>query len=249
MWGPGVASRFRTLDILGRRFDQNPGMVLGVLEGSVLFALSGYCPPALGRPLLAILPAHSPRTPPNSPPPFSPAPFSPSQAPSSVQCFRTLGKDFTFELGIRPAQTLVTDGVYGVVRYSGYTGFITCMVGYLFCVFDRHGPVVSVWARLLEAGIGRMDKEDVMLEKNFAEEWRAWAKRVPYRLIPGGQPTPSVAPFWIENTFVKGTGFFHLPTPPDASANGTREKSNAREPLPLVTHIDNRFSENENRTE
>jgi len=31
----------------------------------------------------------------------------------------------------------------------------------------------------------RMNKEDAMLEENFGEAWRAWAKRVPYRLVPG----------------------------------------------------------------
>ena len=49
--------------------------------------------------------------------------------------------------------------------------------------------LTGVWVTLL--GIlfvtlsKRMDKEDAMLEKNFGEEWRAWAKKVPFRLVPG----------------------------------------------------------------
>ena len=31
----------------------------------------------------------------------------------------------------------------------------------------------------------RMGREDAMLERHFGEAWRAWAKKVPYRLVPG----------------------------------------------------------------
>lgn len=52
---------------------------------------------------------------------------------------------------------------------------------------------MGVWACAWTVGVGvlwvllckRMDKEDAMLERNFGEAWRAWAKRVPYRLVPG----------------------------------------------------------------
>ena len=30
----------------------------------------------------------------------------------------------------------------------------------------------------------RTDSEDAMLEGAFGEEWRAWVKKVPYKLIP-----------------------------------------------------------------
>ena len=32
--------------------------------------------------------------------------------------------------------------------------------------------------------VRRMDSEDAMLGKAFGEEWRAWVKKVPYKLIP-----------------------------------------------------------------
>jgi protein-S-isoprenylcysteine O-methyltransferase Ste14 len=82
------------------------------------------------------------------------------------------------------------------------------VVGGLLCMLDRRGCVVSVIAGLAQASeaavsmvtgvvwvtvlgtlsVGlskRMDKEDKMLEKNFGEAWRAWAKKVPCRLVPG----------------------------------------------------------------
>lgn len=110
----------------------------------------------------------------------------------------------------------MTHGVYSVVRHPSYTGALGLAVGWMLCVLDRRGAVVSVCEGVLEArvvggrghwdtvvtgvwacawtvGVGvlwvllckRMDKEDAMLERNFGEAWRAWAKRVPYRLVPG----------------------------------------------------------------
>ena len=32
---------------------------------------------------------------------------------------------------------------------------------------------------------GRMNRGNAMLENNFGEEWRAWAKRVPCQMVPG----------------------------------------------------------------
>ncbi|OAX34911.1 hypothetical protein K503DRAFT_663250, partial [Rhizopogon vinicolor AM-OR11-026] len=31
---------------------------------------------------------------------------------------------------------------------------------------------------------GRIQKEEVMLEKHFGEQWRRYRKKVPYRLVP-----------------------------------------------------------------
>ncbi|KAH0834074.1 hypothetical protein J3R83DRAFT_11358 [Lanmaoa asiatica] len=137
-----------------------------------------------------------------------------------AHCFYTLGPRFTFELSIRPSHTLVTQGVYGVVRHPSYTAVVAVVVGWLLCAFDPRGSVVAVCMGWVQASNGsgdgsgdgsgnvmvagllacawttvlgmwyallstRMNKEDAMLEKNFEEEWRAWARRVPYRLVPG----------------------------------------------------------------
>jgi len=34
-------------------------------------------------------------------------------------------------------------------------------------------------------GVGRMGREDKELRGAFGQEWDAWARRVPYRLVPG----------------------------------------------------------------
>ncbi|KAG6377736.1 hypothetical protein JVT61DRAFT_14508 [Boletus reticuloceps] len=129
-------------------------------------------------------------------------------------CYRALGAHFTFELSIRPKQALVTHGVYGVIRHPSYTGAFGLGVGMILCVFDRRGVIMSLVASAVASGGGsdndqavvtatltcvcvtllcilyfgftkRMNNEDAMLEKHFGEEWRAWAKRVPYWLVPG----------------------------------------------------------------
>jgi len=37
---------------------------------------------------------------------------------------------------------------------------------------------------IVAAVMQRMKNEDAMLEKNFGEEWKEWARRVPCRLVP-----------------------------------------------------------------
>ncbi|KIJ50030.1 hypothetical protein M422DRAFT_160015, partial [Sphaerobolus stellatus SS14] len=118
-------------------------------------------------------------------------------------CFRTLGKFFTFEVTIRPNHVLVDSGPYGIVRHPGYTASVIRLAGaallgvgprtyvwmcgiaesnivtfalttWLFCVFYTQYSLLS-----------RGPVEDDMLRKRFGKEWQEYAKRVPYRYIPG----------------------------------------------------------------
>lgn len=47
------------------------------------------------------------------------------------------------------------------------------------------GVWVTALAMMCVVANKRMSKEDAMLEENFGEAWRAWARRVPCRLVPG----------------------------------------------------------------
>ena len=190
----------------------------------VLFALSGLCPSTIAHPLLHSLLSTSITSDPTTTltaltPTFLAGVFvTLTGTLLRGYCYHALGKRFTFELSIRSSHTLVTDGVYGVVRHPSYTALLVVGVGWLLCVSDRQGSVVAVcvgWAQAFgsnrgESGNGnviltgvlmgvwvtvlgllllflcnRMDKEDLMLKKNFGREWQAWATRVPYRLVPG----------------------------------------------------------------
>lgn len=56
-----------------------------------------------------------------------------------------------------------------------------------------HAVVTGVLACMWATGLymiylivyGRMNREDAMLETRFGEEWRVWARGVPWRLVPG----------------------------------------------------------------
>ncbi|KAI0765435.1 ICMT-domain-containing protein [Fomes fomentarius] len=119
-----------------------------------------------------------------------------------VQCFRTLGRLFTFELAIREGHKLVTTGPYGVVRHPSYTGGIMVVIGNLMLLygtgsfFVESGLLGSVWGKALAAlvtlemcwlsglQVYRTVSEDTFLSKQFGEQWDEWAQQTPYRLIP-----------------------------------------------------------------
>ena len=115
-----------------------------------------------------------------------------------VHCYHRLDRHFTFELAVQKEQKLVTDGIYGIVRHPSYSATILACIGYSvaqFCpgswLYEYLGVVPTV---ALGTGLSaivaaifeeRIRTEDVMLKKSFGEQWEEWAKRVPYRIIPG----------------------------------------------------------------
>ena len=48
-----------------------------------------------------------------------------------LECYRQLGRMFTFEMSIRKDHMLVTSGPYGIVRHPGYTGALLAVGGML----------------------------------------------------------------------------------------------------------------------
>ncbi|KAH9836291.1 uncharacterized protein C8Q71DRAFT_708626 [Rhodofomes roseus] len=120
-----------------------------------------------------------------------------------ILCFRALGQLFTYEITIRDGHRLVTSGPYSVVRHPSYT---TLMLGVTAVGLTHMAP--GSWFRecgLAETTLGkaiawgylawmmygmfnltaRTPQEDAILKKEFGKEWEEYARRVPYRLIPG----------------------------------------------------------------
>ncbi|KAF8074176.1 hypothetical protein FPV67DRAFT_791548 [Lyophyllum atratum] len=120
-------------------------------------------------------------------------------------CYRTLGRQFTFELSIRRDHHLVTQGPDAYVRHPSYAGALLAGGGGLLCLvapgswlrecsglwldeWNKLGVVVGAIALgaalVARAVVGRMEREDAMLRAQFGEEWERWAKDVPWKLIP-----------------------------------------------------------------
>ncbi|KAE9390940.1 hypothetical protein BT96DRAFT_925575 [Gymnopus androsaceus JB14] len=117
--------------------------------------------------------------------------------------YRALGPLFTFEVSIRDQHKLITTGPYSIVRHPGYTGVVCVFTGILLCIF---GPgswiyecgwwdlvsvkifamfIAAINASFVSLLLSRMGTEDKMMEKEFGLQWDAWAKNVPYKLVPG----------------------------------------------------------------
>ena len=120
-----------------------------------------------------------------------------------ILCFRELGKLFTYELTIRDGHKLVTSGPYAIVRHPSYTTLImgVVAVGVTHAARGSWFRECGVAGTTLGRGIAwaffswmvygafnltaRAPHEDAILKGEFGKEWEDYARRVPYRLIPG----------------------------------------------------------------
>jgi len=120
-----------------------------------------------------------------------------------LACYRELGRHFTFEVSLRKNHQLVTTGPYSIVRHPSYSAIVLVFAGISLCVAGAGSWLVecgwleTIWGKALVATLvgsrlystvqllARPRVEDKLLEKEFGEQWRAWARRVPSRLIPG----------------------------------------------------------------
>jgi protein-S-isoprenylcysteine O-methyltransferase Ste14 len=126
---------------------------------------------------------------------------------------RALGQHFTYEVLVHRKHTLVTSYPYTLVRHPGYVGggiaavggdvaLILApgswirevlwplwvrqsgMIGHILAAVFILGPPV-IHALMLGGLVARVPGEDRLMRETFGPEWTAWAKRVPYKLIPG----------------------------------------------------------------
>ncbi|EIW78764.1 hypothetical protein CONPUDRAFT_145096 [Coniophora puteana RWD-64-598 SS2] len=119
-----------------------------------------------------------------------------------VECFRTLGRHFTFEMSLRRKHELITHGPYSVVRHPSYTTGIIAFFGMSLVIANSGSWLLSsgwlnVWQGKTMAGVWvffvayavfttvvRAQKEDDMLSEHFGNNWEAYAKKVSCRMIP-----------------------------------------------------------------
>jgi protein-S-isoprenylcysteine O-methyltransferase Ste14 len=93
-----------------------------------------------------------------------------------------LGRRFSGLVAIQPGHTLVTNGIYGVVRNPSYLGMLVSSLGWALAF--RSGAGVLLAALLIPPLVGRMRAEEKLLRAHFGSEFDAYCARTP-RLIPG----------------------------------------------------------------
>jgi len=93
-----------------------------------------------------------------------------------------LGPRFSGLVAIQHGHTLVTSGIYGVIRHPSYLGLLVNSLG--FALAFRSGVGVLLTALTLVPLIARIRAEERLLRTQFGAEYDAYRARTS-RLIPG----------------------------------------------------------------
>ena len=93
-----------------------------------------------------------------------------------------LGPRFSGLVAIQPGHTLVTGGVYGVIRHPSYLGLLVNALGWSLAF--RSGVGVLLTALMIPPLLARIHAEERLLRAQFGDEYDAYCARTS-RLIPG----------------------------------------------------------------
>ncbi len=93
-----------------------------------------------------------------------------------------LGRRFSGLVAIQPGHTLVTGGVYGVIRHPSYLGLLVNSLGWGLAF--RSGVGVLLTAFIIPPLLARIHAEERLLRTQFGDEYNAYYARTS-RLIPG----------------------------------------------------------------
>jgi protein-S-isoprenylcysteine O-methyltransferase Ste14 len=92
-----------------------------------------------------------------------------------------LGRRFSGLVAIQQGHTLVTDGIYGVVRNPSYLGLLINMLGWAFAFRSGIGVIICIFT--LAVLMARMNSEEHLLHEHFGAEYDTYCGRTA-RLIP-----------------------------------------------------------------
>jgi len=93
-----------------------------------------------------------------------------------------LGRRFSGLVAIQPGHTLVTGGVYGVIRHPSYLGLLVGSLGWALAFRSALGVLLT--ALLIPPLVARIGAEERLLRTQFGDEYDAYRSRTS-RLIPG----------------------------------------------------------------
>ena len=89
---------------------------------------------------------------------------------------------FSGLVAIQPGHTLVTGGIYGVIRHPSYLGLLINSLGWSLAF--RSGVGVILTLLLIPPLLARIRAEENLLRTQFGDEYNAYRSRT-WRLIPG----------------------------------------------------------------
>ncbi len=92
-----------------------------------------------------------------------------------------LGHRFSGLVAIQRGHTLVTSGMYGLIRHPSYLGLLTNALGWSLAF--RSGVGVFLTALLFPPLLARIRSEEALLRSHFGDEYDAYTRRT-WRLIP-----------------------------------------------------------------
>jgi len=94
----------------------------------------------------------------------------------------TLGKQFSGHVQTTESHTLITSGIYRLVRHPAYLGYSCLLIGFPVC-FGSIGGFACAVASGIPALIYRIQVEETALLRWFGEEYQQYQERTD-RLVP-----------------------------------------------------------------
>ena len=92
-----------------------------------------------------------------------------------------LGRRFSGLVAIQSGHSLVTTGIYGVIRHPSYLGALVFMLG--GALVFRSGVGILLAVAILVPVLSRIASEEKLLQSQFGAEYDAYRART-WRLVP-----------------------------------------------------------------
>jgi protein-S-isoprenylcysteine O-methyltransferase Ste14 len=93
-----------------------------------------------------------------------------------------LGRRFSGLVAIQPGHTLVTDGIYSVIRNPSYLGLLILSLGWALAFRSLIGVLLALL--MLVPLVARIRSEEALLRSQFGAQYDDYRSRT-WRLIPG----------------------------------------------------------------
>jgi protein-S-isoprenylcysteine O-methyltransferase Ste14 len=94
-----------------------------------------------------------------------------------------LGRRFSGLVAIQPGHTLLTTGIYRVIRHPSYLGLLLGSFGWALGFRSALGVLLAVF--IIPPLLARIKSEEALLRSEFGAEYEAFCAQTPWRLIPG----------------------------------------------------------------